>query len=130
MAVAVLLDTSTLLWSLLEPDKLSALALTTIEDPDTVVLVSSASAWELSIKHKLGKLSSASRVLENFTSHLKRLQADVLTITPEHAITAGALPLHHRDPFDRMLVAQAQLEGVAIVTNDELIAQYQVEGVW
>ena len=130
MAVAVLLDTSTLLWSLLEPDKLSALALTTIKDPDTVVLVSSASAWELSIKHKLGKLSSASGVLENFTSHLKRLQADVLTITPEHAITAGALPLHHRDPFDRMLVAQAQLEGVAIVTNDELIAQYQVEGVW
>jgi PIN domain nuclease of toxin-antitoxin system len=84
----------------------------------------------LSIKHKLGKLGSAAGVLENFAGHLKRLQADVLPITPEHAIRAGALPLHHRDPFDRMLVAQAQLEGIAIVTSDDLIAQYQVEVLW
>lgn len=130
MAVAVLLGTSALLWSLLEPAKLSSHALEIIEHPDTALLVSSASAWELSIKHNLGRLGSATAVLDDFVGHLKRLRADVLNITPEHAIKAGALPLHHRDPFDRMLIAQSQLERVAIVTNDPLIAQYQVELEW
>ena len=117
--MTVLLDTNVLLWSLLEPHKLSQRALKTIRDTETVLLVSSASAWELSIKHQLGKLTSASEVLADFSGHLKRLRADVLIITPDHALRAGTLPTHHRDPFDRMLVAQAQLEGVAVVTNDE-----------
>ena len=128
--MTVLLDTNALLWSLLEPHKLSQRALATVKDPETVLLVSSASAWELSIKHQLGKLTSASGVLADFPSHLKRLRADVLVITPEHALRAGALPLHHRDPFDRMLVAQAQLEGVAVVTNDEAFSSYDVEVLW
>ncbi len=128
--VTVLLDTNALLWSLLEPHKLSAAALGTVQDPETVLLVSSASAWELSIKHKLGKLTSASAVLEDFPSHLKRLRATVLPISPEHALAAGALPLHHRDPFDRMLVAQAQHEHVAVVTNDELFDDYEVTVLW
>ena len=128
--MTVLLDTNALLWSLLEPHKLSEQALATVKDPETVVLVSSASAWELSIKHQLGKLTSASEVLADFRGHLKRLRADVLVITPEHAIKAGALPTHHRDPFDRMLVAQAQLEGVPVVTNDEAFSHYDVEVLW
>lgn len=78
MAVTVLLDTNALLWSLLEPHKLSPSALTTVKDPETVLLVSSASAWELGIKHKLGKLTSASGVIADFPGHLKRLQANVL----------------------------------------------------
>ena len=130
MAVAVLLDTNALLWSLLEPDKLSASALATVKDPETVLLVSSASAWELSIKHKLGKLTSASRVLADFTGHLKRLQANVLLITPDHALAAGSLPLHHRDPFDRMLIAQAQLEDVPVVTSDDAFDSYEIEVLW
>lgn len=68
--------------------------------------------------------------MDDFVGHLKRLKADVLTITPQHAIKAGALPLHHRDAFDRMLIAQSQLERVAIVTNDALMAPYQVELEW
>lgn len=95
-----------------------------------MLLVSSTSAWELCIKHKLGRLEGAANVLDDFGSHLQRLRADVLTITPDHAIRAGTLPLHHRDPFDRMLVAQAQLERVALVTNDERIAHYEVDVVW
>ena len=130
MGLSVLLDTNALLWSLLEPHKLSERALTTVKDPETVLLVSSASAWELSIKHQLGKLTSASEVLADFPGHLQRLRADVLLITPEHAIKAGALPPHHRDPFDRMLVAQAQLEGVPVVTNDEAFSHYDVEVLW
>lgn len=129
MAV-VLLDTNALLWSLLEPHKLSKAALETIKNPETVLLVSSASAWELSIKHKLGKLTSASGVLSDFPGHLKRLQANALTITPEHALGAGALPLHHRDPFDRMLIAQAQSESVAVVTSDEMFSHYEVDILW
>ena len=128
--MTVLLDTNALLWSLLEPHKLSQHALATVKDPETVLLVSSASAWELSIKHQLGKLTSASGVLADFPAHLKRLRADVLLITPEHAIRAGALPLHHRDPFDRMLIAQAQLEEVAVVTNDEAFSSYDIEVLW
>ena len=130
MAVTVLLDTNALLWSLLEPQKLNQTALATIQDPETVLLVSSASAWEIGIKHKLGKLASASRVLSDFSGHLKRLGANVLVITPDHALAAGALPLHHRDPFDRMLIAQAQVEGVAVITSDEAFVDYEVEILW
>ncbi|MEM6430276.1 MAG: type II toxin-antitoxin system VapC family toxin [Deinococcota bacterium] len=130
MAVTVLLDTHALLWSLLEPDKLSSTALATIKDPQTVLLVSSTSAWELSIKHKLGKLASASSVLNNFSGHLERLQANTLSITPDHALVAGALPLHHRDPFDRMLIAQAQFEDIPIITNDKAFSTYEVKLLW
>ena len=104
--------------------------MTTIKDPNTVLLVSSASAWELGIKHKLGKLGSASGVLTDFYGYIKRLRADVLTITPEHALAAGALPLHHRDPFDRMLIAQAQCENVRLISNDIAFADYEVEITW
>lgn len=130
MAISVLLDTHTLLWSLLEPYKLSPTAPSVIKDSETVLLVSSASAWELAIKHKLGKLSSASAALSDFPAHLRRLQANVLSIFPQHGLAADALPLHHRDPFDRMLIAQAQSEGVAIVTNDSMFANYQVRSLW
>ena len=101
-----------------------------MRDPDTQLLVSSVSAWEIAIKHALGKLEGAENVIAEFSGHLERLQADVLVITPEHALRAGALPEHHRDPFDRMLIAQAQLEHVPIVTSDALFLSYEVEVVW
>ncbi len=130
MGVSLLLDTNVLLWSLVEPGKLSPRALALIKDPETRLLVSSASAWEVSIKHHLGKLEGAEAVVRDFSGHLKRLQADVLTITPEHALAAGALPLHHRDPFDRMLIAQARLERLPLVSSDGAFAAYDVEVVW
>lgn len=131
MAVAaVLLDTNALLWALLDPGSLGGRAATLIRDPGNVLLVSSASAWELSIKHELGKLTGAGRVVDGFSDHLRRLGATPLVITSEHALAAGSLPPHHRDPFDRMLVAQARHEGVPIVTNDAAIARYDVQTVW
>ncbi len=126
----LLLDTNALLWALLSPDDLSQEAFKRLRDPDTQLLVSSVSAWEIAIKHALGKLGGAEQVVAGFGSHLERLQADVLVITPEHALRAGALPRHHRDPFDRMLIAQAQLEHLPIVTSDALFASYEVEIVW
>lgn len=131
MAVAaVLLDTHVLLWALIDPDALSARASAVIRDPGNVLFVSSASAWELSIKHELGRLAGAGEVLAGFTDHLRRLAATPIVITPEHALAAGSLPPHHRDPFDRMLVAQARHEGVPIVTNDVAIGRYDVQTVW
>ena len=119
-----------MLWALLSPDDLSEAAFERLRDPDTQLLVSSVSAWEIAIKYALGKLEGAERVVTGFSSHLGRLQADVLVITPEHALRAGALPRHHRDPFDRMLIAQAQLERAPIVTSDALFSSYKVEVVW
>ena len=84
--------------------------------------VSAASVWEISIKHRAGKLRP---LIEDVVGDLGRRFASV-PITPEHAWAAEALPLHHRDPFDRVLVAQAQLEGFTIVTRDPKIAQYSV----
>ena len=101
-----------------------------MRDPDTQLLVSSVSAWEIGIKYALGKLEGAQNVVRDFSRHLERLQADILIITPEHALHAGALPKHHRDPFDRMLIAQAQLERLPIVTSDALFASYEVKVVW
>jgi len=86
------------------------------------VAVSAASVWEISIKHRAGKLRP---LVEDVVGDLGRRFASV-PITPEHAWAAEALPLHHSDPFDRVLVAQAQLEGFTIVTRDPKIAQYSV----
>jgi PIN domain nuclease of toxin-antitoxin system len=86
------------------------------------VAVSAASVWEISIKQRLGKLRPP---VDDVAGDLGRRFAS-LPISPEHAWAAGALPLHHRDPFDRILVAQAQLEGFAIVTRDPKIAHYPV----
>lgn len=130
MGLSLLLDTNVLLWALMEPRKLSPRALEHIGDPETRLVVSSVSAWEVSIKHQLGKLQGAEAVLQDFGGHLKRLQADVLTITPEHALAAGALPLHHRDPFDRMLIAQSRLERLPLVSSDGAFEAYDVEVVW
>ena len=126
----ILLDTHALLWALMEPEKLSDRALETLQNPTVRLFVSSASAWELSIKHALGKLGDAEVVLEDFAGHLERLQADVLPITLPHALAVGALPHHHRDPFDRMLIAQARLEGLSLISNDAVFAHYDAPVIW
>ena len=118
----LLLDANALLWAVEQPERLAPSARAAIADASNSVLVSAASLWELAIKHGLGRL----RLPEEFHSRLEERGFDMLSITPEHAWVAGALPLHHGDPFDRMLVAQAQLEGLTIVTRDAKIARYQV----
>ena len=93
-----------------------------IERPDSFVAISAAVAWELEIKRALKKLEAPSDLREQ----LELYRFDELPITIEHAIRAGELPAHHGDPFDRMLVAQAQLEALTIVTRDRKISSYDV----
>ena len=118
----LLLDTHTLLWFLGEPDTLSPAARRAIVDAD-VVGVSAASFWEISTKITRGRLRVPS---DDLLGEVREWGFETLALTPRHAWAAGALPPHHRDPFDRMLVAQAQLEGLTIVTREPAIAGYQV----
>lgn len=131
MAVGrVLLDTHVLLWALMEPEKLSRRARRLIDNPQTVLLVSSVSAWEIATKHRLGRLPEAEAVVRGYRSHLATLRATELTITGEHALLAGGMQVPHGDPFDRMLAAQALVEGVPLVTGDPAFRVLRVQTVW
>lgn len=117
----LLLDTHVFLWWMWGED-ISSEAAAAISDPETIALVSAASVWEIAIKRALGKLEVPDSIEAELEGHGFR----ALTITAEHAERAGGLPLHHRDPFDRMLVAQAQMEGLTLVTRDPAFAAYDV----
>ena len=121
---ALLLDTHALLWVLLDPARIPAETLATVRAPDTTVYVSAASAWEVATKHRLGKLQGAAAVVSGYREHLARLRAEELPITGHHALTAGTLQWSHRDPFDRVIVAQALLESLAVVTSDVVLTEF------
>lgn len=118
----LLLDTHAVIWFTGEPDTLTPEARNAIVDADTVV-VSAASIWEISTKTALGKLHPP---VDDIVAELREWGFEMLPISPQHAWAVGRLPRHHRDPFDRMLVAQAQLEGLTIVTRDPAMSLYQV----
>jgi PIN domain nuclease of toxin-antitoxin system len=107
--VNVLLDTHVFLWALIEPDRLSPKALRLLEEDGTGVMVSAASAWEIAVKFRLGKLPGAKRLVTDYRQALQGLQAESLAITSEHALKAGSWNTSHRDPFDCMLAAQSEL---------------------
>ena len=118
----VLLDTHALLWSLGQPTTLASEARMVIEDGRNEVFVSPVSAWEVAIKRAAGKLDASG----DLAAEIEAAAFVGLPITIAHAFAAGALPPHHRDPFDRMLIAQAQVEGLTIVTRDLRFAAYDV----
>ena len=118
----LLLDTHVVLWALADPERLRPSARAAIIDPANDVLASAATAWEIAIKTALGKLTAPTDLLRA----LDDSGIETLPITAVHALAAGALPPLHSDPFDRMLVAQAQAEGLALVTRDPKIAAYEV----
>jgi PIN domain nuclease of toxin-antitoxin system len=120
--VRLLLDTHVLLWWLADDPTLSPAAREAIARAEAEVAVSAASAWEISIKRELGKLKAPDDLGPQLARH--RFQALPITIT--HALLAGSLPRHHDDPFDRMLVAQAHLEGMTLVTRDLRLGLYGV----
>lgn len=122
----LLLDSHVLLWARGAPGKLSDEARCAVEDGARAVFFSSASIWELAIKQAKGKLDLPDRLVE---STIERGFTE-LPIRSRHARLAGALPLHHNDPFDRMLVAQAQAERLTLVTSDPRIAAYDVPVLW
>ncbi len=119
----LLLDTHALLWALENPSLLRAETRKAIERAQTPVLVSAASAWEMGVKISVGKLRAPLDLMQQIRD--KRFTP--LPVTVEHGLRVNELPLLHRDPFDRLLVAQAQLEGLTIVTRDPRIAAYDVE---
>ena len=118
----LLLDTHVLLWWLADDAQLGADARAAIGDGESHVAVSAASAWEIAIKQRLGKL----RAPDDLAAQLARHRFVPLAVTVPHARRAGALPPVHDDPFDRMLVAQAELEGLIVVTRDAAIGRYGV----
>ena len=123
----LLLDTQCWLWWLTDPDLLSGSALEAIRAAENDVYLSAASSWEISIKWAIKKLSLPKRPSEFVPSRLARDGFLSLPIEHVHALRVSELPLHHRDPFDRILIAQAQIEHLAFVTSDPLIRKYDVE---
>jgi PIN domain nuclease of toxin-antitoxin system len=128
--VRLLLDTHTLLWWLDGDRRLSRTARNRISDTDNIVLISAASAWEITTKARIGKLPGALEVAEDVAGAVAGQGFTALEITILHAQRAGRLPGGHRDPFDRMLIAQAQLEDVPIVSNETIFDAYGVSRIW
>lgn len=120
----MLLDTHTLLWAFAEPDRLSGPAADLIRNPESEVVVSAASAWEIATKYRLGRLPGAGAIVAGFPAHLAMLRAEELPVRSNHALRAGTFEVEHRDPFDRMLAAQALLEGLTLVTTDPAFAVF------
>ncbi len=113
-----LLDTHTLLWALTDPASLGDRAAAVITDADQTLFTSAASAWEIATKRRLGRLPHADAVVAGYAGHLRRLGAEPLPISDEHALLAGSLDWEHRDPFDRMLAAQAMVESLTLLSRD------------
>ncbi len=126
----LLLDTHALLWWLLDSPELSATARAAVAAPAQRVLVSAASAWELATKYRIGKLPEAQDIVDNLPQYLRKQRFEALPVSIEHALAAGQLPGPHRDPFDRMLMAQAQLERAAVVTLDPVFKDYGLPVIW
>lgn len=122
----LLLDTLVFLWAAGEPEELAEPARLAIADTQNEVYVSAAVAWEITIKTALGKLTIPGDPASWFPARVRSLGFDQLPVLCEHALAVGALPDHHRDPFDRILIAQAQLEGMQFVTRDPQIQKYPV----
>lgn len=125
----VLLDTHTLVWWLEGREQLSAKAREIIEDAETTIFVSAASAWELAIKSQIGKFKSP-QLVRGFEREIQNEGFVELPISIEHALCAGGLDSPHKDPFDRILVAQAQVEKIPIVSNDRALDGFSIRRLW
>jgi PIN domain nuclease of toxin-antitoxin system len=128
--VRILLDTHALLWWLDGDRRLSQRARRLIDSDQTAVLVSAASAWEICTKFRLGKLPGAAAVAADLMGCLDSQGFAPLSITVDHAQRAGSLPGPHRDPFDRVLIAQSQAEDLPLVTVDPVFGLYGVRVIW
>jgi PIN domain nuclease of toxin-antitoxin system len=128
--VNVLLDTHALLWWLFADRRLSSRAKAVLRQSQNQVSVSSASAWEIATKYRLGRLDSARPLVEDFSGLLRKAGFTELAITPAHAIRAGNWAVEHRDPFDRMLAAQSSMDDLRLVTRDPVFVDFGLEPIW
>lgn len=122
----LLVDSHVVLWHVLDDRRLGPVPTEAIEADGTTVLVSTASLWEIAIKASVGKLDAP----DDLPERVQELGFELLPVSAEHAWRVRALPLHHRDPFDRLLIAQAQIERLPVVTADPAFRDYDVEVVW
>ena len=124
------MDTHAFLWWVVNDRKLSQAARRAIADDDNDVLVSAVSAWEIATKHRIGKLPEAESLVGNIIGAVDDQGFDGLSITVEEAARAGALAGPLRDPFDRMLIAQASLRNLVVISNESLFDEYGVQRIW
>ena len=125
----LLLDTHTFLWWNNEPEKLSSHALELCKNSDNTLILSVASIWEMQIKNQLGKLR-LNKPLADIIRQEGENGIEILPVEATHIFALDSLPNHHKDPFDRLLVAQALVEGAVLVSADPLVKQYPVEVEW
>jgi len=125
-----LLDTHALLWMCAAPDRLSERAKAAVLDDRNGIVCSVASWWEIAIKIGLGKLAMGADWAPELRREMRHNGIEWLAVLPEHCERIPALPFYHRDPFDRLLVAQAQAEGLTIITADTQFAAYGIDVVW
>ena len=123
----LLVDTHCWLWLQAQPERFSDPLRLRLEDPETEVLLSAASAWEIAIKYALGKLPLPAPPHEYVPSRMQISATTPLPVVHAHALRVAALPAHHRDPFDRLIVAQAQLESLPVLTADPQLRAYEIE---
>ena len=128
--MSLLLDTHAFLWFVLNDGKLSDAARNAIQDQASVVMVSPASYWEIAIKVSLGRYRLHTDFETFWNAGIGGNKFTILPITPLHAATLATLPFHHKDPFDRMLVAQAIVEEATLVTVDQAFRAYPVSCLW
>ncbi len=126
----LLLDTQCWLWWFSQPEKLNENAIAKIADETNEIWFSVASVWEMGIKVSIGKLPLPENINDYVSTRMTQLAARSLEINASHALQVTTLPLHHRDPFDRMLVAQAQIEDMTLVSADSIFNQYEVTLLW
>jgi len=125
--VSYLLDTHVWLWMLAVPERLTKEARELVESPESRLFLSAASSWEISIKWSLGKLTLPEPPATYVPSRMQSTGVEGLAVEHAHALQVASLPTHHRDPFDRLLVAQAVLAGCTILTADSQLEAYDVE---
>jgi PIN domain nuclease of toxin-antitoxin system len=128
--VRLLLDTHALIWWLAADQALPSTARDAIADPSNDVFVSAASAWEIATKHRIGKLPEAGLLAADVAGFVSEQGFIELPVTIRHGQLAGSLPGIHKDPFDRMLVAQAMVADMTIVSDDEILSAYGVARLW
>jgi len=128
--VKVLVDTHCWLWALARPEALNTEAAAFLSDGETEVVFSAVSVWEIAIKSALGKLRVSAKGGDSLFDIIESQPVTRLPILHSHARHVASLPLHHGDPFDRLLIAQAQMENLPIMTADDQFLRYEIEVIW
>ena len=126
----ILLDTHAFLWWDSNPEKLAPPVVKLLSEPENSIFISVASAWEIQIKKQLGKLALSIPLEEMLDSQRQVNDLEILPIHLNHVLALDGLPTHHKDPFDRILIAQAKAEGLIIATADPEFSKYEVEVIW